>query len=137
MLRQRNLKIEFWGDPKINRVSLSARLTYLGIVQYVEDNGVNIASLEQVTYSLYATDFYHNPQEVKQRVIDDIKQLIEQELIRFYKVEDTYYIYVVDFNEQQYIARKSKGHAYPQPVEPVDIECSLEQYEQLCTMLGV
>lgn len=117
-MRIRSIKPEFWRSDDISRLSISARLTFIGMWSYVDDNGVGSARLSNIIGDLYAEDMAVDPQETLRRVSSDLQQLETAGLILKYKdpehpTRELYY--VVNWERHQLVNRPSKGHQYPLP----------------------
>ena len=97
----RTIKPDFWTDDKILQVSIPARLFFIGLWNYADDNGV----LE------------HKPLQLKARIFPldnvDVQTLIEElvgaGLILLYSVNGENYLQVRNFRKHQKIDRPRKS----------------------------
>lgn len=114
-MRIRSIKPEFWRSEDIAALPLSARLTFIGLWSYVDDNGVGEARTSSIAADLYADDLACNPHETLRRVSGDTQALENAGLIVRYMVGKRHLLYVTTWKEHQVISRPSKGHCYPLP----------------------
>ena len=73
-MRIRSIKPEFWRSDDIAQLDISARLTFIGLWSYVDDNGVG-SDLLSLVADLYAADLARNPQETLDRVSCNLHEL--------------------------------------------------------------
>lgn len=114
-MRIRSIKPEFWRSEDIAALPLSARLTFIGLWSYVDDNGVGEDRNSSIAADLYADDLACNPHETLRRVSGDTQALENAGLIVRYMVGKRHLLYVTTWKEHQVISRPSKGHCYPLP----------------------
>ncbi|MGP9760691.1 hypothetical protein [Corynebacterium sp. AOP12-C2-36] len=114
-MRIRSIKPEFWRSEDIAALPLSARLTFIGLWSYVDDNGVGEARTSSIAADLYADDLACNPHETLRRVSGDTQTLEDAGLIVRYIVGKRHLLYVTTWKDHQVISRPSKGHCYPLP----------------------
>lgn len=114
-MRIRSIKPEFWRSEDIAVLPLSARLTFIGLWSYVDDNGVGEDRTSSIAADLYADDLACNPHETLRRVSGDTQALENAGLIVRYMVGKRHLLYVTTWKEHQVISRPSKGHCYPLP----------------------
>jgi len=102
MARIRTVKPEFWTDGDILKLSLNARLFYIGLWNFCDDNGV-------IEYDLVA---------IKARIFPNDRVCIEkllQELLNLgkaliYEVEKRQYIFIKNLTQHQVIDRPRKSN---------------------------
>ena len=114
-MRIRSIKPEFWRSDDITALSISARLTFIGLWSYVDDNGVGADKLASITADLFAPDLERDPPETFQRVSGDLQEIHQKGLITRYKVGGKPYLYVNTWSKHQVINKPSIGHKYPLP----------------------
>ncbi|MEV8224289.1 hypothetical protein AB0P16_17830, partial [Dietzia maris] len=117
-MRIRSIKPEFWRDEGVVNLSLSARLTFIGLWSYVDDNGVGDARVSSVIGDLYADDMSRDPTETLQRASGDIRELCDAGMIVRYTDPGNArreLLYVVNWSKHQVVNKPSKGHSYPLP----------------------
>ncbi|GAA3962942.1 hypothetical protein [Gordonia caeni] len=117
-MRIRSIKPEFWRDETVVDLSISARLTFIGLWSYVDDNGVGDARVSAIVADLYADDMSRDPRECLARVSDDLEQLSATGLILIYD-DPTHprrsLLFIRQWARHQKIDRPSKGHGYTLP----------------------
>lgn len=114
-MRIRTIKPEFWRSKDVASLSKSARLTFIGIWNYVDDNGVGDGELSSIVADLYAADMILNPVQTLHETANDLLQLFVKDMLIFYTVNAQVYVSVVNWSKHQHISRPSKGHSYPEP----------------------
>lgn len=114
-MRIRSIKPEFWRSEDITSLPLSARLTFIGLWNYVDDNGVGVDRESVIAADLYADDLSCNPHETSVRVHGDLQALENAGLVVRYMVGRKHLLHVSTWEEHQVINRPSKGHGYPLP----------------------
>lgn len=122
-MRIRSIKPEFWRSEDIAALSLSARLMFIGLWSYVDDNGVGDDRVSSIAADLFAEDLSRDPHETLQRVSGDTQTLENAGLIVRYSSGRKRLLYITNWESHQIVNRPSKGHGYPLP--PADIiECA-------------
>jgi len=112
MARIRTIKPEFWTDKKIIRLSRDARLFFIGLWNFADDNGVLEADPLQLKAWIFPVDPDIGIEEIE-KFLDELKKL---ELIQVYEVNGTSYIWIKNFNKHQKIDRPRKSNL-PLPPE--------------------
>lgn len=115
MARIRSVKPEFFTSETLAAVSLSARLTFIGLWTYVDDNGVGLDNDRLITAALYALD--GDPLEALRRVSDDLRQLSAAGVITRYESGGRRYLYVTNWIEHQKVSHPGKPR-FPRPQKP-------------------
>lgn len=124
MPRIRTIKPEFWTDDKIVELSPWARLLYIGLWNFADDNGV----LE------------HKPKQIKMRIFpaDEIEidplilELEKLSLIQCYEVDNQKYIICPNLAKHQVIDKPRKSNL---PL-PENYEINRNQLKSTEIMLG-
>lgn len=106
MARIRTIKPELWTDERLTECSLSARLLFIGMLNFADDNG----------------NMRHSPKRLKMQVFpaDNIdtapllEELLAQGVVVAYSVSDEHYLHLKGFKKHQVINRPSKTDI-PQP----------------------
>lgn len=108
MSRIRTVKPDFWVSEQVISCSPLARLAFIGMWNFCDDNGVHPASYVRLRAEVFPGDNYS---------IDEIKswiaELITVELIREYAVSDKMYWIVTGWKKHQRIDRPT--YKYPLP----------------------
>ena len=100
MPRIRTVKPDFWTDEALTECSLSARLMFIGMFNFSDDNGNMQRSSKQLKMKIFPADD-----------IDCEKllgELITHGLVSEYSVSDKKYIHIKGFKVHQVINRPSK-----------------------------
>ena len=106
MPRIRTIKPEFWTDKKIIRLSKIARLFFIGLWNFADDNGV----LEADPLQLKALIFPVDPDIGIEEIEKFLAELEKFELIKTYEVNGTSYIWIKNFRKHQKIDRPRKSN---------------------------
>ena len=102
MARIRTIKPEFWSDGDMLRLSRDARLFYIGLWNFVDDNGV-------IEYDLLAIKSKVFPND-KINIEGLIKELTENKKIVIYEAENRKYMMINSLKNHQKIDRPRKSN---------------------------
>jgi hypothetical protein len=111
-MRIRSIRPEFWSSEDIAALSWDARLIYIGLWSYVDDNGVGRDVEQLITAALFPLEDSFT--EASVRVHGALKQLQTGRQITRYKVAGKPYLHVTAFDRHQKINRPTPGR-YPSP----------------------
>jgi hypothetical protein len=114
MARIRTIKPEFWKSEDIARLSRNARLTFIGLWSYVDDNGVGRDNEKLIAAELYPLE--DDPCEALAIVHRDLDELSRECRVVRYTVSGCRFLYVVNWKRHQKIDRPNKER-YPLPEE--------------------
>ena len=109
MPRNRMIKCDFWTSEQVISCSPTARLLFIGLWNFADDNGVHPASYVKIKAEVFPADNF-NIAEVKQWIIE----LIQQGLLREYTVEEKSYWVVTGWKNHQKIDKPTYRYPYPQ-----------------------
>jgi hypothetical protein len=110
-MRIRSIRPEFWASRDIAALDWHHRLVYIGLWQYVDDNGVGRDEVELIQAALFPFD---DVSEASLRIQGALRALSAGGQITQYRVQGKPYLHVVAFLTHQLINRPSKGR-YPLP----------------------
>lgn len=113
MARIRTIKPEIWTSEQIVECSPIARLLFIGMLNFCDDNGIHPASIKRLKMEIFPSDGY-GEQEV--RVMVD--ELIAAELIVHYTISGKGYWQVTGWHKHQKIERPTYRHPLPNGMEP-------------------
>lgn len=114
-MRIRSIKPEFWRSDDISALPLTARLLFIGLWSYVDDNGVGSDKVSSIAADLFAADIEADPTETFRRVTVDTACLEERGLIVRYRANGRPLLYVTNWPRHQLVKNPSKGNQYPLP----------------------
>ena len=100
MARIRTIKPEFWTDEKILNSSPSARLLFLGLLNFADDEGNIEGGCVSIKAKIFPCDNI--------KVGPLLSELCENRLITPYGIEDDDYYHINNFHKHQRIDKKSK-----------------------------
>jgi hypothetical protein len=109
MSRIRTIKPEFWTSEQIIACSTIARLLFIGMFNFADDNGVHPASYIRLKAEIFPGDNFTTT-EIKQWV----DELINNRLIQKYIVEDKAYLIITGWKNHQKIEKPTYRHPLPQ-----------------------
>ncbi|BCA93797.1 hypothetical protein TUM19329_01580 [Legionella antarctica] len=109
MSRIRTVKPEFWTSEQVLACSLAARLLFIGMWSFCDDNGVHTASYKRLKAEVFPADDI--PVSEVEKLIT---QLIQNDLLREYEVENKTYWIVTGWKKHQRIDRPTYRHPLPQ-----------------------
>ncbi|HAT1820081.1 TPA: hypothetical protein I8Z14_000564 [Legionella pneumophila] len=109
MSRIRTIKPDFWTSEQVISCSPNARLLFIGLWNFCDDNGVHKASLVRLKAEIFPCDTF---------TIKDIElmvhELIQQELLYEYIVSGSSYWIVTGWKKHQRIDKPTSRHPLPQ-----------------------
>ena len=111
MPRIRSIKPEFFTSETIAALPLSARLTFIGLWTYVDDNGVGLDNELLITAAVWPLE------ETAVRIREDLVALAEKGLVKRYGDARRRYLFITSWDEHQKVAHPSKPR-YPRPGDP-------------------
>jgi len=126
MARIRTIKPEFWTDKKIIRLSRDARLFFIGLWNFADDNGV----LEADPLQLKAWIFPVDPDIGIEEIEKFLAELEKLELIKIYEINGTSYIWIKNFSKHQKIDRPRKSNL-PLPPEENQVLNKKETFQMI------
>ena len=112
MARIRSIKPEFFTSETIAALPLSARLTFIGLWTYVDDNGVGIDNELLVTAAIWPLE--RDNLETLARTREDLATLSRECLVSRYQDSRKSYLYVTSWDEHQKVDHPRKPR-YPRP----------------------
>ena len=119
MARIRSIKPEFFTSLTIAEQPLSARLTFIGLWTYVDDNGVGQADPRLIRAAIWPLE---ETPDILQRTREDLQSLQEARLITLYEASGRPLVYVNGWDEHQKVSHPRKPrflapHELPQAPE--------------------
>jgi hypothetical protein len=106
MARIRTIKPDFWTDEKITECSMSARLLFIGIWNFADDNGNLQRSAKKVKMQVFPADSLDCEPL--------IQELMSHGMLIEYSVNGEFFMHIKGFKKHQVINRPSKS-GIPQP----------------------
>jgi len=114
MARIRSIKPEFFTSLTIADLPLSARLTFIGLWTYVDDNGVGPADPRLIRAAIWPLE---ETPDILQRTREDLQRLQEAGLITLYEASGRPLVYVKSWDEHQKVSHPRK----PRFLTPHDV----------------
>jgi hypothetical protein len=111
MARIRSIKPEFWTDEKVVELSAMARLLFIGLWNFADDEGRMVYSAKRLKLQIFPADSCD--------IATLVEELCRQELVSVYYVEATAYLQVNGFVEHQKIDKRAKSK---HPAPPISAE---------------
>lgn len=108
MARIRTIKPDFWTDEKIVELSPIARLLFIGLWNFADDDGRMQFSPRKIKLQIFPAD--------QTNLESEISELVESELINVYSVANCDYLQVNNFNKHQKIDKRSSSKHPPPPI---------------------
>ncbi|GAA1431724.1 hypothetical protein GCM10009601_51280 [Streptomyces thermospinosisporus] len=122
MARIRSIKPEFFTSLAIADQPLSARLTFIGLWTYVDDNGVGLADPRLIRAAIWPLE---EAPDILQRTREDLQSLHAGGLITLYEASGKQLVAVTNWAEHQKVSHPRKPR-YPRPEEvdhtPADLD---------------
>lgn len=111
MARIRTIKPEFFTSLTIDKLSLSAQRTFVGLWTYADDHGRGLDDARLIKAALWPLRSRHTPARVEQ----DMKEIESLNLISRYEIGGTRYFYIPTWYEHQRVNRPSTSKIPPPP----------------------
>lgn len=110
MSRIRTIKPEFWTSEQIISCSPFARLLFIGLLNFTDDNGIHPASVVRLKAEVFPSDGFSS-----EEIRSWISELTNNDLLREYVVEDKSYWVVTGWKSHQRIDKPT--YKYPLPTD--------------------
>jgi hypothetical protein len=120
MARIRSIKPEFFTSLTIADLTLSARLTFIGLWTYVDDNGVGPADPRLIRAAIWPLE---EAPDILQRTREDLQSLQSARLITLYEASGRPLVYVNGWDEHQKVSHPRK----PRFLAPHDLSQASDQ----------
>lgn len=120
MARIRSIKPEFFTSLTIADLPLSARLTFIGLWTYVDDNGVGPADPRLIRAAVWPLE---ETPDILQRTREDLQRLQEARLITLYEASGRPLVAVNSWTEHQKVSHPRK----PRFLTPDELPRSRDQ----------
>ena len=134
MARIRSIKPEFFTSETIAALPLSARLTFIGLWTYVDDNGVGVYNELLVTAAIWPLE--RDNLETLSRTREDVASLSRAGLVTLYSDSRKTYLYVTSWDEHQKVDHPRKPR-YPRPCEVPYINAVTSEDEDVDQTLSI
>lgn len=113
MSRIRTVKPEFWTSEQVASCSRDARLLFIGIWNYSDDNGIHPKSFKRLKMEIFPGDDDCSERDLERW----IKELITCGLIMEYSINQKEYWYVTGWKNHQKIDKPTFRHPRPYVVD--------------------
>lgn len=107
MARIRTIKPEFWTDEKVVELSAFARLLFIGIWNFCDDDGRIVFSHKRLKMQVFPSDDLD--------CLALIQEIERQGMILIYSVDGVDYLQVMGFSKHQKIDKRSPSKLPPSP----------------------
>lgn len=109
-MRIRQIKPEFWTSEDIAALDWATRLVFIGMLSYVDDNGVGRDVEKLITSSLFPLE--EDQHATRMQITCSLQRLHTAGLIERYDVDGRPFLEITGFSKHQYIPRPNKPR-YP------------------------
>lgn len=113
MPRIRTVKPEFWSSGQVVDCSIEARLMFIGIWNYCDDNGIHSDSPKRIKMQVFPGD----DMSIEQ-VSGWLDELELNGLIKRYEVDGSRYLMCTGFKKHQRIDQPTYTHPLPDGTKP-------------------
>lgn len=110
MARIRTVKPEFWTDEKVVSLSPLARLLFIGLWNFVDDEGRAAYSPARLKMQILPSD--------SADIAELLGEIRREKLIVVYTVDDKDYFQVCGFSKHQKVDRRVSSKLPPPPISP-------------------
>lgn len=112
MARNRMIKVDFWGDEKIAKLSLEARLIAIGFLNFSDDFGV----IKSNIYWLKSQIFLCDGNITVKKMTKWVEELKKVEYIKEFTAENSEkYFYICKFRKHQRVDKPNFTNKNPEP----------------------
>lgn len=111
MARIRTIKPEFWTDEKVVELSAFARLLFIGLWNFCDDDGRMVCSPKRIKMQVFPNDELNCAALVDELRINGV--------IQVYSVNGVEYLQVIQFSKHQKIDKRSASKL-PSPPNPAE-----------------
>jgi hypothetical protein len=118
MARIRTIKPEFWTSEQITECSPNARLLFIGLWTFADDNGIHPASIKRVKMEVFPSDDFGKAQVAK--MVDELKA---QGLLTEYEAQGLSYWRITGWHHQK-IDQPTYKHPLPDGTLPANVRRS-------------
>lgn len=125
MARIRTIKPDFWTDEKVTSLSFGARLLFIGLWNFADDDGRMKFHPRKLHLQILPADADANIN----RMISDLSHI---KLIQVYTVDGKDYLQITNFGVHQKIDRRSKSRHPAPPVVKNDAQQSEKREDYQC-----
>jgi hypothetical protein len=109
-MRIRQIKPEFWTSEDIAALDWPTRLVFIGMLSYVDDNGVGRDVEKLITSSLFPLE--EDQHATRMQITCSLQRLHTAGLIERYEADGRPFLEITGFSKHQYIPRPNKPR-YP------------------------
>jgi len=110
-MRIRTIKPDFWTSLTISKLSLGARLTFLGLLNISDDSGRGVADPRLIKAAIWPLDEEYGTTTVR----DWMREIEAQSLAILYTIDDKPLFQICSFREHQKISKPTES-SLPAPV---------------------
>jgi hypothetical protein len=118
MPRNRIIKVEFWADAKVGKLTPTARLLYIGMWNFSDDYGTVPANAKKFNADIFEFDDFS-----KEDIESMLQEIESQGMIQKFEADEKEYYYITHFLDHQKISKKSE-RVYPLPPDSILKKCS-------------
>lgn len=111
-MRIRTIKPQIWESPEFRALDLFGRLLWIGIIQYVDDNGVGLDSPARIAATVFVDEAEADATGTAAKVDAALWIMSDLGLIRRFAGNGKNFLEIVSFSAHQKIQRPTKGNGY-------------------------
>lgn len=115
MARIRSIKPEFWTSEQIAECSPNARLLFIGIWSFADDNGIHPYSVKRLKMEVFPADDF-----TQADVAAMVEELVRADLLREYEVQGERFVQVTGWHHQK-IDQPTFKHPLPDGSLPTNV----------------
>lgn len=110
MARIRTIKPDFWTDEKVVEVSAFARLLFIGLWNFADDEGRMQCSQKKIKMQIFPADSPDLPRL--------LAELSGQKMITLYVIDNVDYLQINNFSKHQKVDKRYPSKICPPPESP-------------------
>jgi hypothetical protein len=123
MARIRSIKPEFWTSQQIVECSTNARLLFIGLWNFCDDNGIHPAEPRRLKMEIFPGDDF-----MVEQITGWIGELLKVGLLREYETEGQRYWLVTGWKKHQKIDKPSYKHPLPPATDSAKAQGEIDEH---------
>lgn len=117
-MRIRTIKPDIWRSEDFCSLSDFGQLVFIGLINYVDDNGVGLYSLVDIAADLFASRLASDPDGTLRKITEVFGSLSERRMVTIYDAEyagkTKKFVFLTNWDRHQKISHPKKPR-YPRP----------------------
>lgn len=113
MARIRTIKPDFWTDEKVVELSAFARLLFIGLWNFADDEGRMVLSEKKIKMQIFPSDTLN--------ISELFGEIRREKLVTVYEIDNVQYLQIDNFSKHQKIDKRSASKLPPNSSTPPEL----------------